>query len=171
MALSNLVKVSNIKDLSNARYCAGMGVELLGFDTDTMSIETFSEIKNWVTGIKIVAETSLTTLEELELLLEKFQPDYIQLPSAEGLEHFFVKNNVLCISETEADAALPFVAFVKTNHTTVAKCMLPYHVFEKLPAQQQQTVAIELIADSEQRPGFSNFDTIMDALEALETED
>jgi phosphoribosylanthranilate isomerase len=171
MALCNLVKVSNIKDLSNARYCAGMGVELLGFDVDELSVETFTEIKNWITGVKIVAETKQVSLEAITEIAQKFAPDYIQVPSAAGLEPFFINNTIHCISADANDAPQPWVTFVLSETNTVAKAMVPFHVYEELPSAQQLRVAIELVADHEERPGFSNFDTIMDALEILEIED
>jgi phosphoribosylanthranilate isomerase len=34
MALKTLVKASEVNNLSDARYCAGMGVEMLGFCLD-----------------------------------------------------------------------------------------------------------------------------------------
>ena len=44
--LKTLIKVSNINNLSDARYCAGMGVEMLGFSMDELSIEKFKEKKS-----------------------------------------------------------------------------------------------------------------------------
>jgi phosphoribosylanthranilate isomerase len=32
--LTKTVKISNVTNLSDARYCAGMGVEMLGFSID-----------------------------------------------------------------------------------------------------------------------------------------
>jgi len=62
MPLQTLVKVS-VNNLSDARYCAGMGVEMLGFclDKDSknfVSPSDFQEIIYWVSGIKIVGEMS-----------------------------------------------------------------------------------------------------------------
>ena len=34
MGLKTLVKVSEVNNLSDARYCAGMGVEMIGFSLD-----------------------------------------------------------------------------------------------------------------------------------------
>ncbi|MFM1835376.1 MAG: hypothetical protein RJA04_63, partial [Bacteroidota bacterium] len=48
--LKTLVKVSAITNLSDARYCAGMGVDLLGFPLGKISIDQFTEIRNWLAG-------------------------------------------------------------------------------------------------------------------------
>lgn len=63
MLLKVKVYVGNVTNLSDARYCAGMGVDMLGFPIGTsgktqLSIETFQEIAEWVTGPSFVFEYS-----------------------------------------------------------------------------------------------------------------
>lgn len=84
MALSTIVKISNVTNLSDARYCAGMGVDLLGFSMDERSAqyvapEKFKEIRSWVAGLHIVGETSSTDPLEIERLLALYQPDVLQI--------------------------------------------------------------------------------------------
>ncbi|UFH56971.1 N-(5'-phosphoribosyl)anthranilate isomerase [Spirosoma sp. KNUC1025] len=84
MALQTLVKISNVTNLSDARYCAGMGVDMLGFSMDIDSPEyiepkTFAEIRSWVAGVQIVGETTATDPEAIEQLLETYQPDVLQV--------------------------------------------------------------------------------------------
>jgi phosphoribosylanthranilate isomerase len=61
MSLKTKVKAGNITNLSDARYCAGMGVDWLGFPIDVVSPATFKEITDWVTGPEFVLELSETT--------------------------------------------------------------------------------------------------------------
>jgi len=61
MALKTKVKVGNITNLSDARYCAGMGVDMLGFAVSEqeghgISETKFKEITNWVSGPEFVLE-------------------------------------------------------------------------------------------------------------------
>jgi len=61
MALKTVVKVSGITNLSDARYCAGMGVEFLGFSPEPNTphfteLSKYKEIIGWVSGIKFVGE-------------------------------------------------------------------------------------------------------------------
>ena len=61
MSLSTFVKVGEITNLSDARYCAGMGVDLLGFNvvenTGTyVDPQKFEEIVSWVVGVSYCAE-------------------------------------------------------------------------------------------------------------------
>ncbi|GAB3494907.1 hypothetical protein GCM10027341_11590 [Spirosoma knui] len=87
MALKTLVKISNVTNLSDARYCAGMGVDMLGFSMDSDSPEyvepkKFDEIKSWVAGVQIVGETTSTDPETIEQLLATYQPDLLQVDEA-----------------------------------------------------------------------------------------
>jgi phosphoribosylanthranilate isomerase len=63
MALRTIVKVGNISNLSDARYCAGMGVQYLGFALDNTNKDyvdqgTLKTIKEWIVGPVIVGEFS-----------------------------------------------------------------------------------------------------------------
>ena len=56
------VKINNITNLSDARYCAGMGAKLLGFSLDKSSSNhyisptLFQEVTGWVHGVSLVGE-------------------------------------------------------------------------------------------------------------------
>jgi len=63
MSLNTEVKVGKITNLSDARYCAGMGVQYLGFSMDPDSEyfvdqKTLKTIKEWIVGPTIVGEFS-----------------------------------------------------------------------------------------------------------------
>ena len=83
--LKTKVKVSSIENLSDARYCAGMGVEWLGFPL-TMPLEKFAEIRNWLAGVQIVGECGSLKPNEIKALVASHQPDAIELDSkSEGV--------------------------------------------------------------------------------------
>lgn len=70
MALRTFVKVSHINNLSDARYCAGMYVNWLGFsleesDENFLSPEKFKEITDWLSGVSYVAEFESTHPENI----------------------------------------------------------------------------------------------------------
>jgi phosphoribosylanthranilate isomerase len=98
--LSTLVKISNVTNLSDARYCTGMGVEWLGFSVDEedvnyVSPKNFREIKSWLAGVRMIAETSKSTLEEILKTIEDYEVDGIQVSvkvSASELSHVSGKN-------------------------------------------------------------------------------
>ncbi len=48
--LKTKVKVSKVTNLSEARYCAGMGVDFLSFPVSSVDPKTYQEITGWVAG-------------------------------------------------------------------------------------------------------------------------
>ncbi|MBB6459171.1 beta/alpha barrel domain-containing protein [Flammeovirga kamogawensis] len=61
MALKTRVFVSDVDNLGDGRYCAGMGVEMIGFPIEAshkryVSPDKFKEIAGWLAGIKFVGE-------------------------------------------------------------------------------------------------------------------
>ena len=63
MALKTFVKISNVNNLSDARYCSGMYVDLMGFSLENdneyfVSPTAFKEITDWLSGLEYVAEFS-----------------------------------------------------------------------------------------------------------------
>lgn len=89
MALTRFVKVGNISNLSDARYCAGMGVDMLGFRTvegqdNFIAPKQFQEVRGWVTGPKVVAEIyGFNDQNDIHLILENYRPDLLELSVAE----------------------------------------------------------------------------------------
>jgi phosphoribosylanthranilate isomerase len=86
MSLRTLVKISNVTNLSDARYCAGMGVEWLGFSMDSLPVEKVAELRGWVAGVRIVGETTETDAGRLAERVQTYQPDAVQVetPSLVG---------------------------------------------------------------------------------------
>jgi phosphoribosylanthranilate isomerase len=69
MSLKIKVKAGRINNLSDARYCAGMGVEMMGFvidpDSDeALSPELFNAITGWISGVKLVGEMFSSNLPD-----------------------------------------------------------------------------------------------------------
>ena len=61
MSLKYFVKVGNVNNLSDARYCSAMGVNQLGFklndlDNNSSKIDNIKEIIGWINGVDTVAE-------------------------------------------------------------------------------------------------------------------
>jgi phosphoribosylanthranilate isomerase len=92
MALQTFVKISSINNLSDARYCSGMQVNLMGFsleenDKNFVSPTKFSEITGWLSGVEFVGEFTYTHPDRiLELLQEYPEIQYVEIQ-----EEFFLK--------------------------------------------------------------------------------
>ena len=84
MKLKTLVKVGNVNNLTDARYCAGMGVDMIGFCLDEedpayLPIDQINAITGWMSGVKIVGETNHFDIEKINNLIEELNLDYVQL--------------------------------------------------------------------------------------------
>ena len=91
MALSTFVKICNISNLSEARYCAGMGVDQLGFnlnpnDKQAISIETFMDIKEWIAGVDLVGEFGDIGQNDLLEIPQQLPLDLIETSNLELVE-------------------------------------------------------------------------------------
>lgn len=77
MALQTFVKVNHITNLSDARYCSGMYVNLMGFDLvfsseNYITPERFKEITGWISGLEYVAEFAHPAILDLDFLEKNY---------------------------------------------------------------------------------------------------
>jgi phosphoribosylanthranilate isomerase len=189
MALKTLVKVGCITNLSDARYCAGMGVDFLGFrviegQPGMIPVKSFQEIRGWITGPQIVAEIyGIASAVELERVMQDFQPDYIEL-SLNELGRIGNAITVPYILNLPQGEELPssisskpayILTDLKVNPSTskyIPDFELLVHVnrVDELSVAVGQTgiSGIALIGGSEIRPGLKEYEELAAILEALE---
>ncbi|MFN3316989.1 MAG: hypothetical protein ACK40K_09275 [Raineya sp.] len=91
MALKTFIKVSNISNLSDARYCAGMGVEMLGFAVEQdaehyVMPQAYQEMIGWLSGVEFVAEFTHSNLEQINEILEQYPAHAFQTENEAVLE-------------------------------------------------------------------------------------
>lgn len=91
MALSTIVKINQVNNLSDARYCAGMGVAMIGFDLDPYSSnpiapEVFEGITGWLSGVELVGEFHQADLRAIERTISQFDLDHIETERIELLQ-------------------------------------------------------------------------------------
>jgi phosphoribosylanthranilate isomerase len=97
MGLKTIVKINKVSNLADARYCAGMGVQMLGFcldkhQTNFIEAKKAQEIASWVVGVKIVGEISSEIASDLSdyplAMLEVDNPQLINdLAQSEQHQH------------------------------------------------------------------------------------
>ncbi len=183
MALKTFVKVSNISNLSDARYCAGMGVDLLGFcvvegQEHYIKPKHFQEIRGWVTGPKIVAEVhGLRDAAQLESILEDYKPDYLEMGMAElSAISTYPVPVLLSVRSDERLDALPITPAYLIGDKPIDSTI---PVLIRLNSTDDiQTIltnpnisGIVLKGGVELKPGLKNTELINEVLEMLETED
>lgn len=180
MPLKTVVKVGKISNLSDARYCSGMGVDMLGFrvlegQQNYISPKLFQEIRGWVSGPKIVAEIyGITTPDQLPSIIENYAPDYFELSAAE-FEAYSAHLLLPCIVSgfTTRDEK---IAYQILNEDEVAR----YGGFTKLlvkPASAESVIdlisspgvsGVALDGTPEIRPGFKDYADLAEVLEKLD---
>lgn len=184
MPLKTVVKVGGITSLSEARYCAGMGVDLLGFGAingkaNYLSPARFQEIRGWIAGPKIVAEIyGIENQGQLEAILTDYKPDYLELGESEL--------NVL------GDLPLPFLLSIPagsslpplsrqpdylllkelTTDPYPYPCLVEVHSYEEVERASSASYVsgIAMTGSPEIRPGLKEYDALADILEQLEVE-
>lgn len=198
MSLKTLVKVSNITNLSDARYCAGMGVEMIGFVMDKFSAdytspEKMKEIKSWVAGVLVVGETQSADYEEVKALVEAYEIDILQISEA-GLLPQIADLGKPIILKLEFESAYlenyleryaQFVEFFLVDggdFSDFARYTLKEYSFnypivldfgitaENINEllEEMQIKGIALKGSNEIRPGYKDYDELSEILELLE---
>lgn len=200
MALQTLVKVSNITNLSDARYCAGMGVELVGFvmdkfSDDYMPPEKLKEIQSWLAGVQIVGETQSSDYDEIASLLNTYEIDILQISDPALLPKITALGKPI-ILKLDADSAYmedylklynSFVSYFLIDGQEITDFFL-YHLKEYafdnpiilgfgVTADNVQQIlgetpiqGIALKGSHELRPGYKDYDELSEILEQLEVD-
>jgi len=191
MPLKSVVKVAHISNLSDARYCAGMGVDMLGFSVipgteHYMSPAVFQDIRGWLSGPKIVAELyGMASAEEIRTALSSYSPDYFEL-TFEQFKAYEKDLTLPCIVNLADSAAAltlekhPRITHVivdeNTDCSAIRNMQLPVLVnvtsveilHSKMAANCFGGYVME--GPREVRPGITNYDQLGVLLEALEEE-
>ncbi len=189
MALRTLVKVGSITNLSDARYCAGMGVDFLGFravqgQPNAIAPATYQEIRGWITGPQIVAELyGLRDRGELDTILNDFQPDFLEF----SLEEWAILNAapplpfMLSVKPSdELPLGMPRPAYLIVNvpGDAFSRFLPKYELLAAVPSRNQLDESLTLTGIAgvcltggyEIRPGLKAEDDLPDILEALEVD-
>jgi phosphoribosylanthranilate isomerase len=187
MPLKTLVKVGNITNLSDARYCAGMGVDMLGFNViegnpNYVPPSLFQDIRGWVSGPSIVAEVYGATPDTLSTILENYRPQLLECDPAtfENLRSQTTLPFLISLADTEL-MTLPSQANVQyfiVNDTVPGDKLTSLHApilfrvssADKVAALIKSTYlkGFALTGSSETRPGFKDYEGLSEILEMLD---
>ncbi|NOT76240.1 MAG: hypothetical protein HOP08_15030 [Cyclobacteriaceae bacterium] len=149
-----LIYVGRITNLSDARYCAGMGVDMLGFSIDPssedyVSPKTYQEIIGWVSGPKRVIEISGEPNIKWDEIMEQYKPDLIHL------------------SYTRSNDTLPDIPVIL--ELTFSEWMSDQNKLSSLPLSIQHVLVKDVPAEFNDTFDSSGF-TILLALDSTTTE-
>jgi phosphoribosylanthranilate isomerase len=190
MALTRFVKVGKISNLSDARYCAGMGVDLLGFRTvsgqeNFIAPKQFQEVRGWITGPRVVAEIyGLQDAGEIDSMLESYRPDLIELSLTEldKINESPVPLILRC-STTHVTAILSHRLRPKIDYLLIDDFKNEGKVISEIPVlvelnqfsldeikPEYSGYGIALNGSAEVRPGLKSYEDLADILEKLDAD-
>jgi phosphoribosylanthranilate isomerase len=199
MALNTFVKISTVNNLSDARYCAGMEVNQIGFNIepeneDFTDVQKFNEISGWLSGVEFVGEIGDSSTDKIADTIKGYNLGAIQVANpkqvseakAAGLplilkvdmamitEDLFksLKDDVsyfLIESFFEGEISPDLLELAATYPIVMAFGYDASTINNLISNQNLKGIAIK--GGKEERPGFKNFDEMADILEAIEIDD
>ena len=192
--LKTKVILSDVTNLSDARYASGMGVDYIGFNinTDSNHYVTAEEVKmitDWLSGVKIIGDMGSTD----NSIANNYAPDYIQTNIKDLIENadnsIFTldfnlekQDQIAQIMLELKDKVAFFVLKVENidllpskNH--LIKLCGDYNIFLStnytddnisLVLNEIKPMGIVIYGSREEQPGLSSYDGIADILEQIE---
>lgn len=190
MALVTKVKAANITNLSDARYCAGMGVDWIGFPVKEIDPTRFAEITGWLSGPQWVIELN----EQPWPSLEDYPAQIWQCASSDFNLALALSGKLMV--QLQAQEWLQVSTFLKKHTDRIEAVILTgisggekakrliAEIAEYIPVlvdmnSIEATLAeimlwpvegIQLHGSSEERPGLKDYSQLADVLEQLESD-
>ena len=196
MALKTFVKVSEVTNLSDARYCAGMAVQQLGFIVDPnhssyTDPNTFKELADWVSGVEFVAEISEAT-DPIKELISNHKVDAIQISQLTQIQEALSLDLPVVFETNQLTEAVDAwqesgkqLSYILLDAKGLSKSEISAHSLE-MPLvienafegtevldwlQDTSIKGIGMRGGNEIRPGYKDFDALADVLESLEDDE
>ncbi|MDX2188816.1 MAG: hypothetical protein SFY32_03040 [Bacteroidota bacterium] len=190
--LQHKVYIQSVNNLSDARYCAGMGVQFLGFDCNPINhryvgIDLVNAIKGWISGIEVIAECVGMNNEDINNVINALNPEYLLVESGND---FAFKTPLMYLFDLDSSTKKypPFGSKVVlegssnslNNHHSLIKDMRDEYGYQLIFAtgvskdsipelfHTYQAFAIALKGGNESAPGLKSFDELADILEFIE---
>lgn len=190
MMLKTQVKVGNISNLSDARYCAGMGVDMLGFavipgQEDYVPEPLYQDLRGWISGPAIVAELyGITPEMNLQAILQAYQPDLVEVfpDDLHLLENLDGPEIIVAIRGGQdidiirsAQKSIRYVIVDHEHKELIASLRPEFEVLLTVDPTQEVSPLLEqwditgiaLKGTAEERPGYKDYDSIARVLEEL----
>ena len=147
MALKTFVKISAVSNLSDARYSAGMSVNLLGFILDKdnysyISPEIFMELTGWVSGVEFVGEFGNASEDYIKAAIADYEIDYLQTDNPAIIPLFPNQKRILRFDIDQISDA----ASVKSKMKEV-KDEVEFYLFESTNGNLYKEVVLKQVLD------------------------
>jgi phosphoribosylanthranilate isomerase len=201
MALRSIVKLSNVNNLTDARYGAGMGVTFMGFsmksgDPNVKSPVEFEAITGWLSGVEFVGEFDYENPSEIIEKAALYGLSAVEVAKTENIKALkdaglvvFLKSDLADLLKYSAQQLKLCDYLVVTNSVEISpvetehdlkhlNSICPVLLAFNLNAQEALSLidrnsisGISPEGGNEIRPGYKDFDELAALLEPLEVED
>ena len=198
MSLKYFVHVSSINNLSDARYCSGMMVNSLGFDLDNYSksklpVENINEICKWVNGVDFVGEFNNSESNYINRVINKIDFNYISINIYNTINNLdfdhqkiiivipepnlitsktnnFLRDNfpdtrILIIDNLTKDS-ISNLELLSDNYEIIINPLETINSTKKI--LNKLDLGLLLKGSQEIKPGYKDYDSISDYLEAID---
>lgn len=179
--------VSNITNLSEARYCAGMGVQFLAYPAHLVNPKMYQDITSWLQGPEMVLDVSNNS--EIRSLLNEYRSDYILL-SADQFQH--ISDALMVPAIVKIDSGSISLAHELSKHTGLIRYIVTeglseeevkllksigFSLLHTIRANNGPSIeellkwpidGIVLIGNPELKPGLMDYSHLSEMLENLE---
>ena len=198
MSLKYFVHVSSINNLSDARYCSGMMVNSLGFDLDKESktklpLENINEICKWVNGVDFVGEFNnsqsnyinevineldfnyisvniCNTIKSIDFDHQKIivvlpEPNLISPGTNNYLRDNFPESRTLIIDNLTKDS-ISKLELLTDNYEIIINPLETINITKSI--LNKFDLGLLLKGSQEIKPGYKDYDSISDYLDAID---
>ena len=186
-----MVKVGNISNLSDARYCSGMGVDMLGFtviEGQDMYIDPalYQQLRGWIAGPSIVVELyGINESSKLSEVISNYLPDYLELnageilflPSDITVPLIVTVNNKTDLNNLKStEQKIAYVQVKDVDRNMIHDLAKDFPVILSLKSDKDvdailkdfPVTGIALYGSPELRPGYKEYGDLSEVLEKLE---
>lgn len=188
--LTHKVKVNAVDNLSDARYCAGMFVDFIGFSlkngqNEWIEVSKLQEMTNWLSGVTLIGEVNghdwpenaadypfqMWETDTLDLFVEKkslgfslgFRLDANAPDFEDTLKKVIDSSAYVRIDNAESDLIQKLEEMQDKVFVALTESLISEKIWEKYPS-----LLLSIDSGKEIRPGQSDFGSLMDVLEALD---
>lgn len=192
MSLKTRVKVGRVTNLSEARYCAGMGVDLLGFPAgaDGLKPEQYRQMIDWVAGPELVLEAHNSRIDDPAYITDNYPGHYIEIGSSqlawladktlnfivaiEAKEWVNLYGDLMGLGNVKfielLNASKQDASTVRAIGTTIPVLLNISNREDLADMLKLNTAGISLTGTDEEKPGIKNYSNLAEILESLEVE-
>tara|TARA_X000000368_G_scaffold154593_2_gene121858 strand:- start:1229 stop:1834 length:606 start_codon:yes stop_codon:yes gene_type:complete len=198
MSLKYFVHVSSINNLSDARYCSGMMVNSLGFDLDKESktklpLENINEICKWVNGVDFVGEFNNSQSNYINQVINELDFNYISVNISNSIKSIdfdhqkiiivlpqpnlisprtnnylrdnFPESRTLIIDNLTKDS-ISKLELLTDNYEIIINPLETINITKSI--LNKFDLGLLLKGSQEIKPGYKDYDSISDYLDAID---